>query len=330
MTMIKKAIPGLAAAMLIWAGLTNSTLAKPYKGAEIFTAQGETYGKFVMRVKAAKASGVISNFFLWKDGSEMDSIFWEEVDVEIFGKNNATSWQSNIISGLGNKQFSEQVHQSNTSFGDGYHTFAIEWTPNQLRWTVDGQVIRTTNGGQASDIKSPSQFRINFWPPNNPEWVGNWNDSVLPLHMFVNWAEYYSYNNGQFKLEWRDNFDYFDQGRWGTADWTFDENRADFSPNNVVVRNGYLVLAMTREGQEGYQGNPPVDNQVASSSSSKSSVSSARSSSSRPSSSSVASSSSSAPSNPTPVAGSLSLTGLLSMLILLAFTRKRARSQFKG
>ncbi len=265
--------------------------AKPYKGAELFTSNSTQYGKFVMRMRAAKASGVISNFFLWKDGSELESIFWEEVDVEVFGKDNATSWQSNIITGLGTKAHSEQIHTQNDSFGDGYYTFTIEWTPNQVRWLVDGKVIRTTNGGQASDLVSAAQLRINFWPPAIPEWVGNWNDNVLPQHMYVNWVEFYSWSNGNFKLEWRDDFDYFDQGRWGLADWTFAENRADFSPKNVVVKDGYLVLAMTREGQEGYQGTPPMDN--ARSSSSQASSSSAASSSIRSSSSSIRSSSSS-------------------------------------
>ena len=284
---------GLLAVILsiIGTGWVTPVLAKPYKGAEIFVADSVTYGKFVMRMRAAKGSGVISNFFTWKEGSEMEGIFWEEIDIEVFGKDNATTWQSNIISGLGNKDYSEDVHGGG-NFGDEYHTYAIEWTPNRVRWLVNGTVIRTTNGGQASVLTSPAQMRLNFWPPDNPEWVGPWNDNILPLHMFVNWVEYYSYSNGQFELEWRDDFDYFDNGRWGKADWTFAENRADFAPNNALVKDGYLVLALTREGQEGYNGTPPIDRERASSSSVASS-SIARSSSSSSVSSSVARSSSS-------------------------------------
>ncbi|HEY7772939.1 MAG TPA: family 16 glycosylhydrolase [Marinagarivorans sp.] len=273
------------------AGALNAA-AKPYKGAEIFTTDEGLYGKFVIRMQAAKASGVISNFFLWKDGSELDGVPWEEVDIEVFGKNNANSWQSNIISGLDTKQYSEQVHTINSSFADAYHTFAMEWTPDQVRWLVDGEVIRTTNGGQARDLISPAQARINFWPPENPAWVGDWNDSVLPLYMFVNWVEFYSWNGSGFDLKWRDDFDSFNTSRWGTADWTFAENRADFSPANVVVKNGYLVLALTREGQEGFTGNPPVDQPAPSSSSQSSSIASSSSSSTVSSSASSESSSS--------------------------------------
>ena len=51
-----------------------------------FHPAANLYGKYVVRMRAAKASGMISNFFLWKDGSEMSGVFWEEVDVEVFGK----------------------------------------------------------------------------------------------------------------------------------------------------------------------------------------------------------------------------------------------------
>lgn len=277
MTTRTKLMMGALACLLAWGG---SAIAKPYKSAEVFTYESMTYGKFVIRMRTAKGSGVISNFFLWKEGSELSDVFWEEVDIEVFGKNNATSWQSNIITGLGERAHSEAVHQQNHSFGDTYHTFAIEWTPDQVTWTVDGEVIRTTAAAQASELISPAQMRINFWNPNIVEWVGSWDPAVLPLFMYVNWVEYHSWDGVQFFLEWRDDFNELDTGRWGTADWTFAENRADFSPANAVVRDGYLVLALTQEGQEEYHGTPPIDTQESASSSSSSSSSSASSSSS--------------------------------------------------
>src|SRR5262245_6157617 len=114
--------------------------AKPYKSAEIFTNNSQLYGKYVMRMRAAKGSGVISNFFLWKNGSELPEVFWEEVDIEVFGKDNAQSWQSNIITGMDPPRItSEQVHNAAFSFGDAYHTFTVEWMPGTVRWLVDGQ-----------------------------------------------------------------------------------------------------------------------------------------------------------------------------------------------
>jgi Beta-glucanase/Beta-glucan synthetase len=240
-------------------GLSMFANSKPYKSAEIFTLDSELYGKYVIRMQAAKGSGVISNFFLWKEGSELTDVFWEEVDIEIFGKDDGYAWQSNIITGLGNRITTEQEHTSDYSFGEGYHTFTLEWIPGQVRWLVDGQLVREVNGGQANDLTSLAQARFNFWPPNIEGWVGPFNDTMLPLSMYVNWMEYHQWNGQNFELSWRDDFDTLNASRWGKADWTFDENRADFSPENALTRNGYLILTMTHEGQEGYSGTPPED-----------------------------------------------------------------------
>lgn len=81
------------------------------------------------------------------------------------------------------------------------------------------------------------------------------------MYQFINYIEYRPWisANNSFGSGWRDDFNSFDNNRWGKANWTFGENRADFEPNNVVVKNGILVLALTREGQTGYNGTPPAD-----------------------------------------------------------------------
>lgn len=240
--------------------ITSSVMAKPYKSAEIYSFESELYGRYVMRMRAAKGSGVLSNFFLWKNDSEQSDVFWQEVDIEIFGKDDAKSWQSNVISGLNPLTTSEAVHQTASSFADAYHTFTLEWIPGEIRWFVDGTLVRRANDQQIIDINMPSQARFNFWPTHIASWAGPWDPSVLPLHMFVNWVEFHSWNGDGFDLKWRDDFDEFDTQRWGKANWTFDANEADFAPENALVKEGYLVLAMTREGEEGYTGTPPVDN----------------------------------------------------------------------
>ena len=271
--------------------------AKPYKGAEIFTNDSQLYGKYVFRMRAAEGSGILSNFFLWKEGSELPGVAWEEVDIEVFGRDQARSWQSNIITGLDSRSTSEQVHDAGVSLAQNYHTYSIEWTPQWVRWRVDGELVRETQGGQTGDLINPAQARFNFWPPNIPSWVGPWNDSILPVHMYVNWVEYHRWNGAGFTFEWRDDFNTFDSSRWGLADWTFAENRADFSPANVQTVNGYLVLSMTREGQEGFNSFPPADSGSGSGSSSSSSSGSSGSSGSSSSSSSGSSSGSSSSSS---------------------------------
>src|SRR5688500_7201267 len=100
----------VALTAVLMACLPVAAVAKPYKSAEIFTTNSTTYGKYVVRMRTAKGRGVFSNYFTWKEGSELSGAFWEEIDVEVSGKNNGTSWQSNIITGTGTRVTSEQVH----------------------------------------------------------------------------------------------------------------------------------------------------------------------------------------------------------------------------
>ena len=233
--------------------------AKPYKGGELYSQQQYLHGRVEMRMRMVRGSGLLSTFFTYKGGSESANTFWEEIDIEVFGKDDATTWQSNIITGLGSRTTSEEVHDCGVSLADAYHTYVLEWTPSYVAWQVDGIEVRRTTGTQVNDLTSPQSLRFNIWAANIAEWVGPLDDSALPQYQYVNWISYSRYEGGQFVAEWRDDFDSLDGSRWGRADWTFAENLADFDPNNVVVRDGTLVLALTREGQTGFSGAVPAD-----------------------------------------------------------------------
>lgn len=250
---------GLAALAFLGFSLTaGSAEAKQYKGAEIYSQQLYKYGKIEVRMRAARGSGILSTFFTYKPGSEMAGQSWEEIDVEIFGKDNAKAFQSNIL--VGNPRMgSEQEHPADVSLADGYHTYTIEWTPTTVVWFRDGVEARRTTGGQVNSILSEHNFRFNLWASDAAGWAGAFDSSALPQAQYVNWIKYYRYENGAFVLDWTDDFNTFDTARWAKADWTFDGNLVDFEPNNVVVKDGTLVLCLTTEGNVGCSGAVPVD-----------------------------------------------------------------------
>jgi hypothetical protein len=232
--------------------------AKPYKGAEVYSQTQHRFGRVEVRMRMARGSGVLSTFFTYKPGSEAAGAAWEEIDVEGFGKQNATTWQSNIL--VGNPRMgSEQVHEAGLSLADGYHTFTIEWTPTAVVWLVDGVEARRTTGGQANALTSLHNFRFNLWASDASGWAGAFDASALPASQYVNWIRYYRYEDGAFVLDWSDDFNTFDSARWAKANWTFAGNLVDFEPNNAVVRDGTLVLCMTVEGQVGCSGAVPPD-----------------------------------------------------------------------
>lgn len=250
--------------------LTHLVNAKPYKGAEIYSSDSYLYGRYEIRMRVANASGVLSTFFTYKNGSEIGTTFWEEIDIEVFGKNNATEWQSNIILGSARPtEHTEQVHNAGTSLADAYHTYVLEWTPDYVAWYLDGvEVRRITGTSTVTSLTNPQSLRFNIWSSESVPWVGVWDDSVLPVYQFVNYIEYKTYNTltKQFEGGWRDDFNNFDSARWGKANWSFDGNRVDFAPENALIKDGILVLALTKENATGFSGTPPADEPVGSSS----------------------------------------------------------------
>ena len=225
---------------------------KNYKGAEIYSTEAVLYGRFEMSMKACNGSGILSTFFLYKSGSEQAGVFWEEIDFEIFGKNNAQTFQSNIITdGLsGGTTNSEEEHHYSFSLSDTFHVYALEWTPYYVAWFFDSIEVRRDSTTQVATLSNPQSYRFNTWISSSASWVGSLDPSVLPQNQYVDWLKYYSYHDGSdttFQFEWTDDFDNFDLQRWSKANWTFGGNLVDFSPDNVAVEDGLLVLSLTDE-----------------------------------------------------------------------------------
>ena len=236
-------------------------LAKSYKGGEVSTLTPEQYGRFTMRMQMAKASGTLWTFFTYKEGSEISGTFWEEIDIEVLGKNNATGWQTNIIIG-DPRETTEGNHNAGVSLADAYHTYTLEWTDTYVAWFLDGSEVRRITDDKFIDaLQNRQDLRFNLWAASIPEWVGSFDSSALPIHQFINWFQYESYDpdTSTFSFEWRDDFDSFDSARWKSANHTFDVNLVDFVSENVLVRDGTMILALTHEGQTGFSGTVPSD-----------------------------------------------------------------------
>ncbi|PWJ67097.1 MULTISPECIES: family 16 glycosylhydrolase [unclassified Fibrobacter] len=268
---LKKALAFLAVA-------TVSVMAqnKQYSGAELYSNEEWLYGKYEARMYMGAISGTVSSMFLYNNGSEIaDGRPWVEIDIEVLGKNPG-SFQSNIITGkAGAQNTSEKHHTVSPAANAGFHTYGLEWTPDYVRWTLDGKEVRKAVKGsqivngqdQVAALNKPQGIRFNLWSHEDAGWVGPWDDSKLPVFQFINWVKRYEYTPGKgpdgsdFTLDWTDNFDTFNASRWGKGDWTFDGNRVDLTKNNIYSKEGMLILALTRKGQEMFNGQVPVDNE---------------------------------------------------------------------
>lgn len=249
---------------------------RDYTGAELYTKQTWMYGKFEARMKMAAGSGTVSSMFLYHNDSYLGAPEpWVEVDIEILGKDPG-KFQSNIITGYGpgentKIQSADPSHVISPASNESFHTYAMEWTPNYVSWSIDGREVRRTVNGQndknqVEDLKKREQgLRFNLWSHEDAGWVGPWNDAILPVYQFINWVKVYNYTPGEgpngsdFTLEWADNFDDFNTARWLKGNWTFDKNRVYISSKNIYPKDGMVILALTKKGEESFNGQVPQD-----------------------------------------------------------------------
>lgn len=231
--------------------------------AELYSTKSYRYGRFDARIRFAPGDGVVSSFFLWKEGSDASNAYWNELDYEKIGAN--CSLQINSI--YGNP---ETQHQQKPTVGfdpcGGYHDYRFEWTPSYIAWVVDGTELRRDTGANATayaeNATAGMSFHFNIWP-GNASFGGNIDNTTLPVHEYISWVQYSSYSsNGgdSFNVEWREDF----QGSavpsgWAVGNWVSPYNLSTHNAKNVAFVNGIAVLSLTADNATGSPGTPPAD-----------------------------------------------------------------------
>ena len=243
--------------------LSVSTAAQATSSAELYTSASYSYGRFEARVQFAGGDGVVSSFFLWKDASEMKDVFWNELDLE-------TVWadcelKTNSLYGMPE---ANHTASSGTDGGwcTGFHTYAYEWTPDYVAWFVDGMELRRETGADSTAFRDNAaeegmQFHFNVWPGDST-FGGNFTEAILPVHEYVNWVQYSSYADGEFTLEWREDFAGSTPPEgWVTGNWGSPKGLSDHSPENVSFSNGYAIISLTTDDATGPAGAAPMDSE---------------------------------------------------------------------
>ncbi|MFP4162674.1 MAG: family 16 glycosylhydrolase [Chitinispirillaceae bacterium] len=223
------------------------------RGGELFSKTQQLYGRYEVRMKTASGSGILSTFFTFEnDGWMPDSENpWREIDIEVLGRY-TDRFQTNIITGTAEQRITSEYYPPlEVDPSQDYHTYAIEWTPDYIAFLFDGEEVRRTEAdddeNQIKDCRDiPQSYRFNMWANDISDWVGEFDPSILPRYQYVNWIRYYSYDieTGEFSLAWEDDFESFDSQRWDKGTHTI-EDFTQFDPDNVVIQDGTLVLALT-------------------------------------------------------------------------------------
>ncbi|MBK3573304.1 family 16 glycosylhydrolase [Streptomyces sp. MBT65] len=171
-----------------WYGTCQYTSARLNTSGK-FSAQ---YGHVEARMKIPRGQGMWPAF--WMLGTDIGSVGWPnsgEIDVmENVGFEPSTI--HGTIHGPGysgaNGIGAGYTLANGAAFADAYHTFAVDWAPNSIKWSVDGVVYET---------RTPSDVGGNTWAFNKPfflilnlavggDWPGDPNSATaFPAQLLV-------------------------------------------------------------------------------------------------------------------------------------------------
>ena len=204
----------------------------------------------------------MSSFFTiddyWANGQSSTSN-WREIDFEALG-NLTNAIQTNIITAY------ETHHEEiiNTPFYpyESFHVYAFEWTPVSIKFFIDDELVRQDYSDYVSTHNTGQKIMMNIWQPIWENWVGAFDETILPVYAYYDWVKYYSYTPGEgtygsfnnFSFSWEDNFDFFNNQIWQKATHSWSANNAQFVQQNAVLQDGYLILCLTDNLSYGYSG----------------------------------------------------------------------------
>jgi endo-1,3-1,4-beta-glycanase ExoK len=126
---------------------------KVYSSGEYRTNETFGYGYFEVSMKAAKANGIVSSFFLYTGKP------WDEIDIEFLGKDTTKVQFNYYVNGIGGHEYLQDLGFDASSAS---HIYAIEWRNGFIKWYVDGSLTHTVNAG--SRPAHAMQIMMNLWP----------------------------------------------------------------------------------------------------------------------------------------------------------------------
>ncbi|MFB9662636.1 ricin-type beta-trefoil lectin domain protein [Glycomyces mayteni] len=170
-----------------------------YTSARLLT-QGkftQAYGTFEARIQIPRGQGIWPAF--WMLGDDIGSVGWPQSgEIDIMEN---VGFEPNSVHGtLHGPGYSGGAGPSGTytigePFANGFHTFAVNWSPNSISWSVDGVTYQT---------KTTADIGGNEWVFDHPFFMilnvavgGNWpgypdGSTQFPQTMKIDYVRVYS------------------------------------------------------------------------------------------------------------------------------------------
>lgn len=157
------------------------------------------FGHVDFVVKAAPGQGIVSSAVLLSD-------CLDEIDFEWLGGDD-TQVQSNYFGKGETTTYNRAAFLSAPNNHDGFNTYSIDWTANQIVWSVNGQTMRVLQAADADPgqyPQTPMQIKVGSWAggdsansPGTIQWAGGPVDwSQAPFTMYLKAIAVTDYSTG--------------------------------------------------------------------------------------------------------------------------------------
>lgn len=161
---------------LLYNGNTLLTMTPESSGTVIASTVDIWYGTVKAKMKTSRGNGVVTAFILLSNVKD-------EIDYEWVG-NNLTNSQTNYYF-QGILDYTQSGNISNSDTFANFHEYEIEWTPDYIKWKVDGKTERekkksetwNATGNRYEFPQSPSRLQLSIWPggsDKNPKGTVDW------------------------------------------------------------------------------------------------------------------------------------------------------------
>lgn len=155
----------------------------PYSGGEFRSKDFYGYGRYEVSMKAIKNDGVVSSFFTYTGPSDNNP--WDEIDIEILGKDTTKVQFNYFTDGKGNHEYMQDL---GFDASEDFHTYAFEWHKDKIVWFVDGIEVHTAT----YDLPvTESKIMMNAWCGTGVDsWLNAFNADDLPLTAEYQWVKF--------------------------------------------------------------------------------------------------------------------------------------------
>lgn len=158
-----------------------------------------TYGRFEMRAKLPKSPGWWAAFWLFADevnlvdGSGRDGT---EVDImESFGWTDKVGHALHWDGYMAEHQWTS-FSTSRPGIRKGWHTFTMEWYPDEYVFYIDGQETWRTSAGGVSQVplwvKLSGEISTEDWAVSE-HWANKPNPRLFPDRFVIDWVRVYKH-----------------------------------------------------------------------------------------------------------------------------------------